>query len=63
MRSWKPRWPGYLRSLGGHKLQDKPKAPVKYRGPNGETWRSRGSQPAWVRDQLAMGGKLEDLAA
>ena len=40
--------------------EDKPKtrkgpkpgyrAPIKYRGPNGETWTGRGLLPRWIKD-------------
>ncbi len=41
----------------------KPASPVKYRGPNGETWSGgRGRKPQWVVDALAQGKKLEDFA-
>jgi DNA-binding protein H-NS len=39
----------------------KPKAPPKYRGPKGEEWSGRGSQPAFVRDHLAAAGTLDQL--
>lgn len=26
------------------------KAPIKYRGPNGETWTGRGLLPRWIKD-------------
>ncbi|MBA2964821.1 MULTISPECIES: H-NS family nucleoid-associated regulatory protein [Ramlibacter] len=38
-------------------------APVKYRGPNGETWGGgRGRKPQWVVEALAKGKKIEDFA-
>jgi len=40
--------------LGSAKKPSKAKksatVPVKYRGPNGETWTGRGRQPKWVGD-------------
>ena len=39
------------------------KAPVKYRGPNGETWSGgRGRKPQWVTQALKEGRSLEDFA-
>jgi DNA-binding protein H-NS len=39
------------------------KAPVKYRGPNGETWSGgRGRKPRWVTEALAAGKKIEQFA-
>ena len=26
------------------------KAPIKYRGPNGQTWTGRGKLPRWIKD-------------
>ncbi len=40
----------------------KPAAAVKYRNENGDTWVGRGKRPAWLRDALAAGKKLEDFA-
>lgn len=38
-------------------------SPVKYRGPNGETWGGgRGRKPGWVVAALAKGKKIEDFA-
>lgn len=37
-------------------------SPVKYRGPNGETWRGgRGRKPQWVVNALAQGKNLDDF--
>lgn len=36
-------------------------APVKYKGPSGETWSGRGKQPVWLRTQIDSGRKLEDF--
>ena len=38
-------------------------SPVKYRGPNGETWSGgRGRKPQWVTQVLKDGRSLEDFA-
>lgn len=40
-----------------------PPAPVKYRGPNGETWSGgRGRKPQWVTEALRQGRNLEEFA-
>src|SRR3954464_12572285 len=52
-----------LTALNNGKAPEKPKAPVKYRGPNGDTWSRRGSRPKFPEDHLAKGGKLENLSA
>lgn len=37
-------------------------SPVKYRGPNGETWGGgRGRKPQWIVDALAKGKNIEDF--
>ena len=37
--------------------------PVKYRGPNGETWSGgRGRKPNWVVKMLASGKSMDDFA-
>lgn len=38
-------------------------APVKYRDEAGNTWVGIGKRPQWVRDALAAGKTLQDLAA
>lgn len=39
------------------------KSPVKYRGPNGETWSGgRGRKPQWVTEALQQGRDLEEFA-
>jgi DNA-binding protein H-NS len=39
------------------------KAPIKYRGPNGETWSGgRGRKPQWVAQVLKEGRDLEEFA-
>jgi DNA-binding protein H-NS len=35
-------------------------APIKYRGPNGETWTGRGLAPKWLSALIAQGHKKED---
>jgi len=37
-------------------------APVKFRGPNGETWSGRGLMPRWLAAQVA-GGKTKESFA
>ena len=37
-------------------------APVKYRGPDGETWAGRGRPPRWISALEAEGKKREDFA-
>jgi DNA-binding protein H-NS len=40
----------------------KTSSPVKYRGPNGETWGGgRGRKPQWIVDALAKGKNIEDF--
>ena len=36
-------------------------APVKYRGPNGETWSSRGRVPQWLRELEAQGRNRDEF--
>ena len=52
-----------LVSAGGKKRPSIKKAP-KYRNPEQatETWTGTGRQPNWVKQQLANGRQLEDLA-
>jgi DNA-binding protein H-NS len=38
------------------------KAPIKYRGPNGETWTGRGRTPTWLTDLESKGKKRERFA-
>lgn len=38
------------------------KVAVKFRDARGNTWTGRGSQPRWLREELAAGGKLDDFA-
>jgi DNA-binding protein H-NS len=37
-------------------------APVKFRGPNGETWSGRGLMPRWLAAQVANGKTKESFA-
>jgi DNA-binding protein H-NS len=55
---------GFAKSGPGIQTRSKPgKAPVKYRGPNGETWSGgRGRKPQWVTQALKEGRSLEEFA-
>lgn len=55
---------GLARSGPGRAARAKPAAsPVKYRGPNGETWSGgRGRKPQWVTQALKDGRSLEEFA-
>jgi DNA-binding protein H-NS len=47
----------------GRSRAAKTSSPVKYRGPNGETWSGgRGRKPQWIVDALKQGRDLEDFA-
>lgn len=37
-------------------------APIKYRGPNGETWTGRGLMPRWLAAQVANGKSKESFS-
>lgn len=37
-------------------------APIKFRGPNGETWSGRGLMPRWLAAQVAAGKTKESFA-
>ena len=37
-------------------------APIKYRGPNGETWTGRGLMPRWLAAQITLGKTKESFA-
>lgn len=51
----------YARKSGAG-AQSKPKAPAKYRGPNGELWAGGpGRKPAWVAAALAEGYTMDDF--
>jgi DNA-binding protein H-NS len=41
------------------KLAQRGPAPVRFRGPNGETWSGRGKQPRWLVAALAGGSSIE----
>jgi len=48
---------------GGAKKSTKgTSAPIKYRGPNGETWSGRGLSPKWLAALVAQGRTKEDFA-
>lgn len=58
---------GFARSGPGMAQRARPaksvKSPVKYRGPNGETWSGgRGRKPQWVAQALKEGRDLEEFA-
>ena len=54
---------GWAKSGPGPVRTKAPKSPVKYRGPNGETWAGgRGRKPQWVTEALQQGRSLEDFA-
>ncbi len=36
------------------------KLPVKYQGPNGETWSGRGATPNWLIEQMEQNGKKRE---
>ena len=55
-----------LGSLLAHAAKPKPlkTAPAKPKYQKGENaWSGRGTQPAWVKQHLALGGTLEELLA
>lgn len=37
-------------------------APIKYRGPAGETWSGRGRKPVWLEQLIAAGRTAEEFA-
>ena len=48
---------------GNRPRNSRPVAPVKYRGPNGETWSGgRGRKPQWVVQALQQGRSLDEFA-
>ncbi|MBF9035345.1 H-NS histone family protein [Rhodobacterales bacterium HKCCE2091] len=49
---------------GGKKPASAPKSAPKYANPADatQTWTGRGRQPAWIKEALASGKKLEDMA-
>ena len=48
---------GFKSPRGGAKA--KQSAPVKYRGPNGETWAGRGRTPGWLNALESAGSSRE----
>ena len=50
---------GFKSQKGGAKV--KQAAPVKYRGPNGETWAGRGRTPAWLAALESGGASREQF--
>jgi DNA-binding protein H-NS len=58
-----PSGPGRAGSTGRTGRTKSTPAPVKYRGPNGETWSGgRGRKPQWVAQVLKDGRSLEEFA-
>lgn len=54
---------GFTKSGPGNARPKAAKAPIKYRGPNGETWSGgRGRKPQWVTEALQQGRSLEEFA-
>ena len=54
---------GFARGGPGNSRPKSAKSPVKYRGPNGETWSGgRGRKPQWVAQALKEGRSLEEFA-
>ena len=54
---------GFARGGPGNSRPKSAKSPVKYRGPNGETWSGgRGRKPQWVAQALNEGRSLEEFA-
>jgi len=53
-----------VEELVGTSAPKKRHIPPKYRNPGdvSQTWTGRGKQPRWIRDALASGKKLTDLA-
>ena len=52
---------GFKAQKGGAKA--KQAAPVKFRGPNGETWAGRGRTPAWLAALESGGASREQFRA
>ena len=52
---------GFKPQKGGAKA--KQAAPVKYRGPHGETWAGRGRTPAWLAALESNGASREQFRA
>ena len=60
----KPHWPGTggaRKAAASKRLDAGVKAPVKYRGPNGEEWSGRGQIPKWMKPLLEKGKRKEDF--
>jgi DNA-binding protein H-NS len=54
---------GFAKSGPGPVRAKAAKSPIKYRGPNGETWSGgRGRKPQWVTQALQQGRDLEEFA-
>ena len=54
---------GFAKGGLGNSRPKSAKSPVKYRGPNGETWSGgRGRKPQWVAQALKEGRNLEEFA-
>jgi DNA-binding protein H-NS len=54
---------GFAKGGPGNSRPKSAKSPVKYRGPNGETWSGgRGRKPQWVAQALKEGRNLEEFA-
>ena len=49
--------------FGAQAKKTKYKVPVKYRGPNGESWTGRGKTPAWILAHESAGRTRESLLA
>ncbi len=49
---------GRIRKAGGKSGNP---APVKFRGPNGETWTGRGLTPKWLTSLIATGSNRDDF--
>ena len=58
------RFPRVTENRSNSEAKDKKvtqKAPIKYRGPNGETWTGRGLKPRWITTLMDSGTALESL--
>ena len=49
--------------FGAQAKKTKYRVPVKYRGPNGESWTGRGKTPAWILAHESAGRTRESLLA
>ena len=49
--------------FGAPAKNTKYKVPIKYRGPNGESWTGRGKTPAWILAHESAGRTRESLLA